>query len=188
MVQSAPKCLACATADSSIRCSKKPGYLSAPFNSVVRHILILSPKLWGFQNRLFYFSSFLASTPWQSYQGVQIPIQWSTNQTVCPSNNQNRGKQSASLVRLLRNKVKKLENADKISPSLWTNNKTRQDNAGFHCHYSINLWNISAASHVHFFTRLILWLSSSSPSKILQFNFTANCISTHAQTKISSTR
>jgi hypothetical protein len=45
MVQSAQKCLARATPDSSTRCSKNPGYLSAPFNFVVKHIIILSPKL-----------------------------------------------------------------------------------------------------------------------------------------------
>lgn len=45
IAQSAQKCLSRATPDSSTRCSKKPDYLSAPFNSVVKHILILSPKL-----------------------------------------------------------------------------------------------------------------------------------------------
>jgi hypothetical protein len=45
MVHSAQKYLARATLDSSTRCSKKPGYLSAPFKFVVKHILILSLKL-----------------------------------------------------------------------------------------------------------------------------------------------
>jgi hypothetical protein len=159
MVQSAQKCRARATPDSSTRCSKKPGYLSAPFNSVVKHILILSPKLWDCS---------ISHPSW-----LQRPYEV-TNEY---KSLRNEAQMKTAVLRTSKTAASKARHVFVCYVTKWQNSKTqikfprpcesitRQDKTRLHCRYSINLRNISAASQVHFFTRLILWLASSSPSR-----------------------